>query len=363
MFDNRATIQEVVSALRDKAVAAVRSMPISDILPDHERARVRIVEEFRLDVPVLNRGGMTGRAEETTVDARHYPNRAVMNRRRPCPIPATAYVFFVPFTGDPNLVRYGTSPFPYLDPVEAEVDLSGSRLVLREVGPDLAGPAAKSNVDTRLNKIEEKLTRVREVATRWNDNDLPTLVQQQVTTRREKALKDRQGFAALGIPEEPSPPAPRDPPRKPARKAAPGETFDAFICHASEDKAEVAEPLYSGLTEQGYRVWYDKAVLKMGDSLRRKIDEGLRLSRFGVVILSPSFFDKHWPQRELDGLAARETSSGEKVVLPVWHKVTRDDVLRYSPPLADKVAANTSRGTEAVMAMIVEVLGAPKFAG
>jgi len=103
------------------------------------------------------------------------------------------------------------------------------------------------------------------------------------------------------------------------------------------------------------------SALKMGDSLRRKIDEGLGLSRFGVVILSPNFFDKHWPQRELDGLAARETSSGEKVVLPVWHKVTREDVLRYSPPLADKVAANTSRGIDDVMARIIDVLGPPKF--
>jgi hypothetical protein len=134
--------------------------------------------------------------------------------------------------------------------------------------------------------------------------------------------------------------------------------YDVFISHASEDKVDVARPLYDELCRLRYRVWYDEAVLTLGDSLRRKIDEGLRMSRYGAVILSPSFFAKNWPQTELDGLAAREMASGEKVVLPVWHRVTRDDVLRYSPTLADRLAVSTSEGLDPVVSKLVEVLRA-----
>src|SRR5205823_5536445 len=72
--------------------------------------------------------------------------------------------------------------------------------------------------------------------------------------------------------------------------------YDVFICHASEDKHDVARPLAEALTARGARVWLDELEMKVGDSLRLKIDDGLRLSRFGVVVLSPSFFDKRWTQ-------------------------------------------------------------------
>src|SRR5438105_3767934 len=94
--------------------------------------------------------------------------------------------------------------------------------------------------------------------------------------------------------------------------------WDVFISHASEDKATVAIPLAAALNRAGLRVWLDKQQLEVGDSLRQRIDSGLAKCRFGVVILSESFFKKHWPQKELDGLVARE-ELGLKVLLPVWH--------------------------------------------
>jgi hypothetical protein len=123
--------------------------------------------------------------------------------------------------------------------------------------------------------------------------------------------------------------------------------FDVFISHASEDKDEFVRPLAAALTSLGLKVWYDEWTLTIGDSLRRKIDEGLAKSDYGVVILSNQFFDKDWPQAELDGLFARETA-GRKVILPVWHQVTKDVVLNYSPMLAGKMASNTDKGFEAV---------------
>jgi hypothetical protein len=71
--------------------------------------------------------------------------------------------------------------------------------------------------------------------------------------------------------------------------------YDAFICHASEDKKSIARPLAAALDELRFRVWYDEFELKVGDSLRQSIDKGLVNSRYGIVILSKAFFAKDWP--------------------------------------------------------------------
>src|SRR5207253_6894356 len=109
-------------------------------------------------------------------------------------------------------------------------------------------------------------------------------------------------------------------------------SWDVFVSHASEDKQAVAEPLMRALEDAGLRVWYDRIELRLGDSLREKIDEGLAHSRFGIVILSPSFFAKHWPMQELNGLAQREVE-GCKVILPIWYNITAEQVRGRSPIL------------------------------
>lgn len=120
--------------------------------------------------------------------------------------------------------------------------------------------------------------------------------------------------------------------------------WDVFISHATEDKGDVVRPLAHALRALELRVWYDEFELRIGDSLRRKIDVGLAKSRFGVVVLSQAFFAKNWPQYELDGLVTREMT-GEQIILPVWHKITKGEVVGYSPSLADKAARSTSEST------------------
>lgn len=125
-------------------------------------------------------------------------------------------------------------------------------------------------------------------------------------------------------------------------------SWDVFISHASEDKEDVVRPLYKLLTNAGLKVWIDETEITIGDSLRKKIDEGLLKSNYGIVILSPQFFAKDWPQLELDGLISREIGGRPKVILPVWHNVNKDEVEKYSPILASKFAGNTSDGLDKV---------------
>ena len=128
-----------------------------------------------------------------------------------------------------------------------------------------------------------------------------------------------------------------------------------FICHASEDKELVARPLAEELRRRGVKVWYDEWSLSIGDSLSRTIDKGLLSSRYGVVILSRKFFEKEWPQRELTGLSQKEIG-GEKVILPIWHKVDRDYIASQSPTLADRLALSTDLGVETLALRIVSFL-------
>jgi hypothetical protein len=75
--------------------------------------------------------------------------------------------------------------------------------------------------------------------------------------------------------------------------------WDVFVSHASEDKVGFVEPLVKELQKYGLRVWFDAFSLKIGDSLRESIDRGLAKSKYGIVVLSRSFFAKNWPAKEL----------------------------------------------------------------
>jgi len=132
-----------------------------------------------------------------------------------------------------------------------------------------------------------------------------------------------------------------------------GKHWDFFISHAAEDQKEIAGPLADALNVAGLKVWYVDSALKLGDSLRESIDHGLVHARLGVVILSNHFFEKQWPDEELNYLAIREVS-GKKVILPVWYKVGFQEVFGYSPVLADRVAISTDKGLEYVVRRIVE---------
>jgi hypothetical protein len=132
--------------------------------------------------------------------------------------------------------------------------------------------------------------------------------------------------------------------------------WDVFICHASEDKDDIVRPLVAALQTAGLKAWYDEFTLKVGDSLRRSIDRGLAHSRYGIVVLSPSFLKKEWPQKELDGLTALEVS-GRKVILPVWHKIDAVGIRQYSPILADRVATSSTKGIKKVVQDILDAIG------
>lgn len=119
-----------------------------------------------------------------------------------------------------------------------------------------------------------------------------------------------------------------------------GTNSTISISHASEDKEDFV--CHLDLSNAGCRVWYDEFEMNRGDSLRKKIDHGLASSRYGIVVISRNFMTKNWPEYELNGMMAREID-GVKVILPLWHGVSKSEVMAFSPMLADKLALDTSK--------------------
>ena len=120
--------------------------------------------------------------------------------------------------------------------------------------------------------------------------------------------------------------------------------YDVFICHASEDKSGFVRPLAEKLSKLHLEVWYDEFSLTIGDSLTQKIDEGLKESKYGIVVLSKAFFQKPWAKRELISLSQRELYEKEDIILPIWHDIDIDEVIQFSPSLADKKAGSSKDG-------------------
>ena len=95
------------------------------------------------------------------------------------------------------------------------------------------------------------------------------------------------------------------------------ESWDVFVCHASEDKTDVAEPLYRHLDSVGIRCWYDRGEILWGDSIVGKINEGLKSSRFVIVIVSPALLRTTWATKEMNAALSQEIDSGTTRVLPL----------------------------------------------
>ena len=119
--------------------------------------------------------------------------------------------------------------------------------------------------------------------------------------------------------------------------------YDVFISHASEDKLEFVAPLVEKLQDLGIKVWYDALEMEWGKSLREQIDNGIRRSKFAILVLLKHFFaKKKWPKRELDGILAKETVSGS-TPLPIWHNITYEELYEFSPTMSGLFAYSTDR--------------------
>lgn len=134
------------------------------------------------------------------------------------------------------------------------------------------------------------------------------------------------------------------------------QKYDLFISHASEDKDSLVRPLAILLERLSVKVWYDEFSLKLGDDLSLSIDRGLQASRHGLLILSKSFLAKNWTDYEYRSLLSRQID-GERVLLPLWYGIDKEDVKKYSLYLAGIKALPVSFGNfKSVIPAVLQVV-------
>ena len=361
------------------ATASVRVQAIADTVlravSDDELVE-QLASELAITPLTLSRESMTMQREEVQIDVTNDGNRISRWDGGRLLVPGVRVTVTVPYQGDTELWRLQPSSFHLTVPrgqVRRGQGGNGFLDLKFEVPNDQSFEKLKADLDSQLVDIEFFIENQRKdlagVGARIRRE-----VSQAITARRERLRKQDGLSALLGIPEvKPVTGAPRsnerviqhDVPRTDPATSTPGarlqtppnieEGWDVFVSHASEDKEPFVRPLVSALTKAGLRVWYDEQALTIGDSLRRSIDKGLARSKYGIVVISPAFLAKHWPQKELDGLVARE-EDGSKVILPIWHNITAAQVRLSSPTLADRLAVSSTRGVDEVVRELLRVV-------
>jgi len=339
----------ILDSQKRRLKTAYEALPDEEAVDDDRIQRLKA--EYMLDVPVLKTSEMS--YEELPYSISVPGADAVW---------ATELVIHIPFDGDPGVFNIGGS---YVD---AQGEIVGQEVLLRLFVGD-GNSDIQSHIDREVEQINRALDILRSRNAYFFSPQLEAVLVQAVASRK-RAMELRSSIAGkLKIPQrqapsQSAPSAMHATPAQPttARDSAPrkyGYKNDVFISHASEDKSYV-EPLATALEAAGVSVWYDRLILEWGDDLRSTIDNGLVNCRYGIVILSKAFLEKKkWTEHELSGLVARE-QAGKKLVLPIWHGITRDDLVQYSPTLADRLAKiSESDSYQDIVNSLLAILGRP----
>lgn len=203
---------------------------------------------------------------------------------------------------------------------------------------------AANEAERKRAGLEKKLA-----AAEVNATKAQIKVDKERQASQDRALRDLQSRADIAASQF-SAPSRTEPIPSDTGTQALAPKADVFLSHASEDKDEIARPLKKALEAHGVSVWFDEIQIKVGQSIRQEIESGIAQCRFGVVILSTHFFAKPWTNAEMDALFTKKLESGQNLVLPIWHKVSKNEVMAKMPLLSGILALNSSTMTVDEMA-------------
>src|SRR5690348_16534827 len=201
------------------------------------------------------------------------------------PVKGVEFTIAIPFKGDPRMFEVKPATFSTRFP---RAEIEDREIIFRFTRVDNDGDALKREYEDELKNVNQYLVWLGESVADFN-RTVGTYAEQAISQRRGRLANATNMVAKLGLP--PRAPAAQAPSMSRSAKSLSKsiqspKKWDVFISHASEDKQEIAAPLAAKLTQRGIAVWYDDFSLKIGDSLRASIDNGLINSRYGVVILS-----------------------------------------------------------------------------
>jgi len=91
--------------------------------------------------------------------------------------------------------------------------------------------------------------------------------------------------------------------------------FDVFLSHNAKDQPRVRK-LAERLKKAGVRVWFDEWVIKAGDIIALKVDEGLEQSRLLLLCISPAALASGWVSLERSTAVHRDPANAGRRFIP-----------------------------------------------
>ena len=93
----------------------------------------------------------------------------------------------------------------------------------------------------------------------------------------------------------------------------------------------------------GVKIFYDKEELEWGDNWKDRILNGTKKDEFAIIVISENFFDREWTERELGEFLNRQNRNGQKLILPILHNISVEQLKEKYPTVADIRAIDSSK--------------------
>ncbi|MCT7577661.1 toll/interleukin-1 receptor domain-containing protein [Aliarcobacter butzleri] len=117
----------------------------------------------------------------------------------------------------------------------------------------------------------------------------------------------------------------------------------AFISHAFVDKDSLVRTLANELRSLNCPVWYDEYTLEIGDNMIEKFNEGIKNTKYSIVVLSKSYIDNTtWASYEFKKIIEKEDS----IIIPIWYGVSKNEVENFYPGLSSIFGESIPLSTE-----------------
>jgi len=330
-----ADFHSVLENEKARMVQAYNRLPDAEALD--EEVQKNLKAQLMLDVPVLRPQGEQWAEEGTArIDVTKLPNRMPSFNGRPIYEEVPEFTVHVPFDGDPGVFNVAPSVFNG-QIVQGEVVDHEILLTFRQVLPSMN---LQRFLEDTLRQVSFSLNYLREQKIVFQQG-LDAALARAVMLRNQRLQARAQAVSAFRIPVKRTKPmiVPAAPPPK---LDSDSEPWDVFISHASEGDPYI-DTLKRTYVAAGIRVWVDDGILRWGNRLRPKIDNGLKRSRFLMFVFSPAFVKaKKWTEYELDSAIALETVDKQSI-LPLLHEISHAEFREYSPGLSDRVYLDSAQ--------------------
>src|SRR5690242_20491630 len=96
----------------------------------------------------------------------------------------------------------------------------------------------------------------------------------------------------------------------------PIQFYSCFISYSSKDQ-EFAERLHAVLQSKNVRCWFDREDMKIGDRIRPRIDEAIRVHDKLLLVLTENSMKSPWVEKEVETAFEKERKLGRTVLFPI----------------------------------------------